>query len=232
MATVKQLSSIKEGFCPHCSASLNFSEEDREEGAKILCPKFKKEFLIEESQKEQKEVPKKKGGLTTGVAIALMFFILVPAFYIVATYEETPSAPPEKKEPTYEIGQSLSGVSMQEISSNWLDEKDKSSVKADEYLKSLKGTSIVWIGEIEDISNYEVYYLFSDTENRKIMKVKVNDSIFDNFAYIDVTDNQEYIDLNKGTIVKITGKIAGFNTKGAELMLSPELEYAKLEVMK
>ena len=37
---------------------------------------------------------------------------------------------------------------------------------------------------------------------------------------------------NGETLVKITGKIAGFNTEGAELMLSPEIENVTLEVVK
>lgn len=238
MATEKQdpkLSSIREGYCPQCSTSLNFSEEDRIDGAEIVCPKCSRKFNIEESQKSQSQTPKKKSGLTGGAAALLMFVILGIVGYAIFSsdwYQEGIPDVPEKAKPQYEVGQALSGISMEEISSKWVEENDKSSVKADEYIEGLKGTSIVWIGEVEDVSNYQVYYLFSDTENRKIMKIKVNDSIFDHFAYIDVTGKQEYIDLNRGTLVKITGKIAGFNTKGTELMLSPEIEGATLEVVK
>lgn len=238
MATEKQeprLSPIREGYCPQCSTSLNFSEEDRVDETEIVCPKCNRKFSIEESQKSQSQPPKKKSGLTGGAAALLMFVILGIVGYAISTsdwYQEGIPDVPEKAKPQYELGQALSGISMSEIRSNWLDEKDKSSVKADAYLEGLKGESIVWIGEVEDISNYKVYYLFSDTENREIMKVKIEQIVFKTFAYIDVSGNEEYKDLNKGTMIKITGNIAGFNQTGIDLGLSPEIENATLEVVK
>ncbi|HKM20178.1 MAG TPA: hypothetical protein VJY47_03085 [Candidatus Dojkabacteria bacterium] len=234
--TAKELSPIKEGFCPHCKTDLNFSEEERKAEVGIECPKCRKKFFIEESQKLQNQ-PKeeKKKGLTGGAAALVMFVIIVIVGAIIASsdwYQKGIPNVSEKTKPQYELGQALSGISMSEIRSNWLDEKDKSSIKADAYLESLKGESIVWIGEVEDISNYKVYYLLSDTENREIMKVKIEQIIFKTFAYIDVSGNKEYQDLNKGTKIKITGNIAGFNKIGTDMGLSPEIENATLEVVK
>lgn len=226
------LSTKRGGRCPHCSAVLNFSEEDRMEGASIVCPKCKKTFKIGDSEETTiMEQPKKKNG--KGCLITIFIFIVLVSIGFIVNGFTKQADDYAKSQPKYEVGQAISGESMEEISSKWVAENDKSSVKGDSYLESLKGLDIVWIGEVEDVSNYKVYYIFSDTENKKVMKVIVEKGPLglNNYAYIDVSENQAYIDLNKGTLIKITGKIAGFNQTGVELMLSPEIEKATIEVV-
>lgn len=235
---VEKLSPIEEGLCPYCKADLNFSEEDRREDVEIECPKCSKKFSIEESEKLETKPEEKKKGLTGGAAALLIFVMMGIIGYAIFSsdwYQEGIPDVPEKAKPLYEVGQSLSGISMDEISSNWYEEHQKSSVKGERYLQSLKGSEIKWIAQIEDVSNYQVYYLNSfEVGKSQIMKllVKKGNIGIKYYAYIDVTGNEEYINLDRGTIVKLSGNIAGFNqTEVVNLTLAPEITNARVEVV-
>jgi hypothetical protein len=130
-----------------------------------------------------------------------------------------------EQEKGYFVGQTLGGISFKEIIDKWGEECDKSSLKGDEYLESLAGQKIVWVGEVAEVEGY--------TDGSGYVKVKLYDEVvFDYYTYIDFKRGSEYRDLNKGDLVKISGTIQSFNKEHPfELTLCPDLINPVIEVI-
>ena len=91
-------------------------------------------------------------------------------------------------------GDVISGIGRKELEDNYNQAEEKSKLKADEYLKSIKGQSVTWIAEIKNI----------DTGIDGVPYIRLEMGIYS----ISVNSpDKKYLDLEKGQIVKLSGKI-------------------------
>lgn len=93
-------------------------------------------------------------------------------------------------------GTVVSGISREELENTYNERKDQSKFKADEYKDSIIGEEVVWVGRIEDVDTNPV----NDTPYLNVKMGVYTVRVYD--------PNKEWVDLNKGTIVKIEGKIS------------------------
>jgi hypothetical protein len=125
---------------------------------------------------------------------------------------------PTKK--VYKVGDSLSGKSFAEITDKWFQQTQLSSVKATEYLNSLKGTKIEWVGKVVDIHD-------RDINGEQYMEITIRELTWplpDNTLFANVTDNKKYLEFNKGDLVIIKGTIVSFNRNAPyNSTLSPDI---------
>lgn len=105
----------------------------------------------------------------------------------------------EKNKP--KVGDSLLGVSYKEIKAKYEEQDKLSTYKGDQYLESLKGQRIVWIGEIGDVDEE----IFGD---ELYISVHINTGIIQNEIAFVENPRQQDLQLNKGTKVKLTATIS------------------------
>jgi hypothetical protein len=102
--------------------------------------------------------------------------------------QSTPAKPKE--------GDVISGISRKDLEDKYNDiKKNQSKLKADEYKKSLVGQDVVWIAKTKDV----------DTGVDGVPYVSATMGVYT----VRIKDpGNKFSDLNKGTLVKITGKIS------------------------
>lgn len=103
------------------------------------------------------------------------------------------------------IGDSLSGPSFEEIKSTYNEQNNLSAYKGMQYLESLKGKQVIWVGEISDVDKS---FLGSDV----YIALHLSTGIIQNNIAFVYDPKSEYLQLNKGTVVKVTGKIKEVNS--------------------
>lgn len=185
------------------------------------------EFLDKNKLEKQDVLTKRKTGCLS--ALILVILLTALAVYIAKESEDFFDVDTKKEETDaklgYEVGQSLEGISFEEIRNRWLEEGEKSSLKATEYLRSLVGEKVVWVGEVADVKSY--------TDGSGYVQVKIQEGfLLSNFSYIDFAKDSDYRNLNKGELIKLTGEIKSFNEENpTEPTLSPDFKNVTLEVI-
>lgn len=149
--------------------------------------------------------------------VVIAIFIGAGIYATVIARNNPPVTNPEDQTIKYEIGVALEGLSFADIRKKYVEENEKSSLKGKEYLNSLTGEYVTWIGEIKQVgaySNYENY-----------LQINIDDGLFDNNTYVFFPVDSDYKNFVKGDLVKISGKIKSFNQNWpSELSLSPDFE--------
>lgn len=97
------------------------------------------------------------------------------------------------------VGDSLLGPSFKQIKDEYNTQKDLSSYKGDEYLKSLQGVQIQWIAEVSDVREE---WLGDDL----YVSLNLSGGIFSDHAYI-YNPSKELLALNKGQTIKVKATI-------------------------
>lgn len=109
----------------------------------------------------------------------------------------------EKNKP--KLGDSLQGPNYEEINNEYERQNNLSSYKGDQYLKGLIDTEVIWIGEIGDVEEE----LFGDDY---YISIRLSDKTFDfDTAFIN-RPSQEDLNIDSGTLVKVTAKIEDIDT--------------------
>lgn len=98
------------------------------------------------------------------------------------------------------VGDSLSGPSFKEIKQEYERQNNLSSYKGDQYLESLKGQKIIWVGMIGDVNDE---FIGDDL----YISIHLNSGVVQSeLAYVN-NPKEEDLDLNADTVVKVTGNI-------------------------
>lgn len=159
---------------------------------------------------------------------AIIFFIvaIIVCVVVVATApNDSTTVPHEKKQEKsqYKVGQSLEGISFEEIRKKWVEESDKSEIKGTEYLNSVVGQNICWVGEIAEVGQLNSSSIY--------LQIKIYDGfVANNFSYIILPTDSPYRNLEKDNLVKMCGTIKSFNKDwNTEPMLSPDIANPVIE---
>jgi hypothetical protein len=125
----------------------------------------------------------------------------------------------------YTVGQALEGRSFQEMYEAYMTERDKSSIKGIEYLKSLIGEKVVWVGKVVDVSYYA-------NGKGAYMRIEIWERFLSHYLYTDITGSEELMNMNEGLLVVIKGTIESFGKIGStEPTLSPDIKHTSIEVL-
>lgn len=92
-------------------------------------------------------------------------------------------------------GDVLEGIGRKELEDNYNKEKEKSKLKADQYIESIKGQPVVWVGKVDNVDTNPI-------NNTPFVTVKMG--IYTVRAYDKAS---QFSDLEKGQLVKVTGTI-------------------------
>lgn len=95
-------------------------------------------------------------------------------------------------------GDVISGIGRKELEDQYNEAKEKSKFKADEYLATLKGKEVEWIGKVENFDTNPV---------NSTPYVTVKMGIYSVLAYDKA---KSYTNLEKGQLVTIKGKLDSF----------------------
>lgn len=144
-----------------------------------------------------KPVKKKVSGCTVAIIAILLLTvigIIIGIVFISKSFHKTEDASPKE-------GDTLSGISHQEIVDEYHEQKDISEAKANEYLASLSGENVEWIGLVTSIRDEWV-------GEQKYMVISLTEKLFDlDLAYANVGNNKEYQEIEDMTLIKISGEI-------------------------
>lgn len=91
----------------------------------------------------------------------------------------------------------------EEIKNEHKRQKELSSYKGDEYLRSFEGTKVTWVGTISDIDDAVI-------GDELYISVSLSNSLTGASAFV-YNPKEEYLNLDKGTLVKVTGTINRIN---------------------
>lgn len=116
--------------------------------------------------------------------------------------EERAKAEAEANKPR--VGDSLSGPSFDEIQDEYNRQNDLSSYKGEQYLESLRGKRVVWIAEVSDVDDQ----IFGDD---LYVSLSLTTALFETDIAFVYNPRPEFLQLDSGTKVKVTGTIDEIN---------------------
>lgn len=102
------------------------------------------------------------------------------------------------------VGDALLGPSFKEIKDEYRRQNDLSSYKGEQYLESLKGTRVTWVAEVSDVDDQ----IFGDT---LFISLSLASGIFESDIAFIYEPRDGFLQLNTGTVIKVTGTIDEIN---------------------